>query len=67
MARVLAPSGRLVIADPCKDNRLAGLVNLVLRTLQRSHVSFYSSRRMAEFIGRGGLRLEDTRLVWSGW
>jgi ubiquinone/menaquinone biosynthesis C-methylase UbiE len=66
MARVMAPGGRLVIGDPCTDNRVAGLINLLLRTFQRSHVSFYGSERMGQFIRGGGLALDDTRLLWEG-
>jgi ubiquinone/menaquinone biosynthesis C-methylase UbiE len=66
MARVLSPGGRLVIGDGCTDNRIAWLVNLVLRTFQRSHVSFYSSQRMEQFIRDAALTPDMTQLLWEG-
>jgi len=66
MARVLAIRGRLVIGDGCTDNRFAWLVNLALRTIQRSHVSFYSSERMRHFMRGAGLTVEGTRSLWEG-
>jgi ubiquinone/menaquinone biosynthesis C-methylase UbiE len=66
MARVLAFDGRLVIGDGCTDNRFAWLVNLILRTFQRSHVSFYSSEHMERFIRCAGLSLDQTQRLWEG-
>jgi ubiquinone/menaquinone biosynthesis C-methylase UbiE len=66
MARVLAVGGRLVIGDGCTDNRFAWVVNVVLRAVQRSHVSFYSSERMGQLVRGAGLTLDRTRLLWEG-
>jgi ubiquinone/menaquinone biosynthesis C-methylase UbiE len=66
MARVLAAGGRLVIGDGCTDNRFAWLVNLVLRAVQRSHVSFYSSERMGQFVRGAGLTLDRIGMLWEG-
>jgi ubiquinone/menaquinone biosynthesis C-methylase UbiE len=66
MARVLAAGGRLVVGDGCTDNRFAWLVNLVLRAVQRSHVSFYSSERMGQFVRGAGLTLDRIGMLWEG-
>ena len=65
MARVLEPGGRLALGDPCTDNPGARLINLVLRTFQRSHVSFYGSHRLRGFIEDAGLSVTGTRFLFS--
>jgi ubiquinone/menaquinone biosynthesis C-methylase UbiE len=66
MARVLAPGGRVVIGDGCTDNRVAWLVNLILRTFQPSHIGFYTSERLHGLLREGGLTLTGSHLLYSG-
>jgi ubiquinone/menaquinone biosynthesis C-methylase UbiE len=66
MARVLAPDGRVVIGDGCTDRLATRILDLGLRTLQRSHVRFYRSRELLALLAQEGLTPEDPRLLFKG-
>jgi ubiquinone/menaquinone biosynthesis C-methylase UbiE len=54
MSRVLAPIGRLVIADPNRRHPAVFALDLVLRALQRSHVGFRSPARLMHELSATG-------------
>jgi ubiquinone/menaquinone biosynthesis C-methylase UbiE len=66
MARVLAPEGRVVIGDGCRDRFAVRVLDLVLRTFQRSHVHFYRSRDLESLLTEAELALASSRLLWKG-
>jgi ubiquinone/menaquinone biosynthesis C-methylase UbiE len=66
MARVLAPGGRLVIADGCADSRAARVVDVFLRTFERSHVRLYRSTELAEMLRSAGFAGLERRSLWDG-
>jgi len=51
MARVLAPGGRIAIGDINRDRLSVGLLDLLLRHLQRSHARILSSTEHAANVG----------------
>jgi ubiquinone/menaquinone biosynthesis C-methylase UbiE len=66
MARVLAPGGRLVIGDACGDRLATRVLDLVLRTFQRSHVHIYRSQELERILAEAGLSHQSTRLLFEG-
>jgi ubiquinone/menaquinone biosynthesis C-methylase UbiE len=66
MARVLAPGGRVAIADGSSDGVPGRLVDAVLRRVQRGHVSFRRSGEIGELLGRAGLSVAATRHLLGG-
>jgi ubiquinone/menaquinone biosynthesis C-methylase UbiE len=65
MARVLEPGGRLAIGDGCTDNPVARVIDLMLRVVERSHVSIYSSGRLRRFVEEAGLTHIETRFLYA--
>ncbi len=66
MARVLAPGGRLVIADANADQFAVRVIDGALRRFQRSHVSF---RRPSQLVGElQGVGFQSTTVttIWMG-
>ena len=66
MARVISPGGRLVIGDGCSDRLVTRILDLVLRTFQRSHVHFYRSRELEHLLAEAGLPDPTSRLLFNG-
>jgi ubiquinone/menaquinone biosynthesis C-methylase UbiE len=66
MARVLVSGGRVVIGDGCSDRFGTRLLDLGLRTFQRSHVRFYRSRVLEAMLDAGGLSPHRSRLLFKG-
>lgn len=66
MARVLAPGGRVVIGDGCNDRLATRILDLALRTFQRSHVRFYRSAELASLLAESDLSHQSSRLLWKG-
>jgi ubiquinone/menaquinone biosynthesis C-methylase UbiE len=66
MARVLAPGGRLVIGDGCSDRLATRVLDLALRTFQRSHVHFYRSEELERMLAEAGLSQQSSRLMFKG-
>jgi ubiquinone/menaquinone biosynthesis C-methylase UbiE len=66
MARVLAAGGRVVIGDGCSDRLAARILDLGLRTFQRSHVHFYRSRELEAFLARAGFSHRSSRPLFKG-
>ena len=60
-ARVLAPGGRIVVADANRRQPLVFALDLVLRSTQKSHVGFRSPRWIARRMRRAGLRERPSR------
>jgi ubiquinone/menaquinone biosynthesis C-methylase UbiE len=50
MARVLAPSGRIVIGDACADLATARLADFFLRRFQPGHVRLYRASELGDFL-----------------
>ena len=55
MARVLAPAGRLALADGTSDLRIARVADAILRLLDRSHVRLYRTHELLDLIREAGL------------
>jgi ubiquinone/menaquinone biosynthesis C-methylase UbiE len=55
MARVLAPGGRLVIADANRRHPAVFVLDLVLRVAQRSHAGFRSPAQLMRDLSAAGL------------
>jgi ubiquinone/menaquinone biosynthesis C-methylase UbiE len=66
MARVLAPGGRLVIGDGCSDRLVTRVLDLALRTFQRSHVHFHRSEKLERMLAEAGLSQKSSRLMFKG-
>lgn len=66
MARVLAPGGRLVIADGTSDLRIARIADRLLRLLDRSHVRLYPTDELVDLVHHAGFDDVATRHLWDG-
>jgi ubiquinone/menaquinone biosynthesis C-methylase UbiE len=66
MARVLTPGGRATIGDGCSDRLATRVLDLALRTFQRSHVHFYRSRELERLFAEAGLPQTSSRLLFRG-
>jgi len=66
MARVLAPGGRLAIADARADHPAVRVLDAILRRVQRSHVGFRRSAELTSLIEAAGLDDVAARTMWSG-
>lgn len=67
MARVLMPSGRIVIADIVSDRLIMRLVDQVLRRTQRSHVGCQRSDGLASLLTGAGFAVSTTRPLFHGF
>jgi ubiquinone/menaquinone biosynthesis C-methylase UbiE len=56
MMRVLAPGGRLVIADANRRHPVVFALDLILRVVQPSHAGFRSPAQLMRDLGGAGLR-----------
>jgi len=66
IARVLAPEGRVVIADGNPLHPGVFLLDRVLRVAQPSHVGLRSPRWLARRLRRCGLRAVSIETIWRG-
>jgi ubiquinone/menaquinone biosynthesis C-methylase UbiE len=66
MARVLAPRGRLAIADARADHPAVRTLDAILRRVQRSHVGFRRFGELASLLEAAGLAHVTSRTLWSG-
>lgn len=64
MARVLAPDGRLVIGDACRDSVSAKLADPLFRHFEKGHVGLQRMRDIEAMIARAGLRVTASRHLW---
>jgi ubiquinone/menaquinone biosynthesis C-methylase UbiE len=66
MARVLAPGGRLVIADANADMVVVRVLDFLLRRFQASHVGFPRPSRVAAMMTASGLEEPAVTTLWKG-
>lgn len=66
MARVLAPGGRVLIADANRSHPAVFVLDPVLRLFQRSHVGFPSRKQLRSDLGAAGLAEIRTGMIWGG-
>ena len=66
MARVLAPDGRLVIADGVADRGAARVADRILRIVDRGHVRLYRTRELADFLRGAGFDDISVTTLWDG-
>ena len=55
-----------MIGDGCSDRLTARVLDLGLRTFQRSHVRLYRSRELEEMLAAAGLSPQRSRLLFKG-
>ncbi len=67
MARVLAPDGRIVIADMVSDRLMMRVFDHVLRRTQRSHVGCQRSGALAGLLTDAGFVEPTTRTLFHGF
>jgi ubiquinone/menaquinone biosynthesis C-methylase UbiE len=66
IARLLQPSGRLVIADANRSHPAVFVLDLALRLLQPSHVGFRSPRRLRSDLRAVEFGEVTTSTIWGG-
>jgi ubiquinone/menaquinone biosynthesis C-methylase UbiE len=66
IARVLAPGGRVVIADANRSHPAVFVADQVLRVFQRSHVGFRSRAQLRSDLHAAGLAEAATTTIWGG-
>jgi demethylmenaquinone methyltransferase/2-methoxy-6-polyprenyl-1,4-benzoquinol methylase len=66
ITRVLAPDGRLVIADANRSHPAVFALDLLLRVLQPSHVGFRSPRQLRADLRAAGFAELTTGTLWAG-
>lgn len=66
IVRVLAPTGRLVIADANRSHPAVLMLDLLLRLLQHSHVGFRSPGQLRSDLRAAGLIDVTTDKIWGG-
>jgi ubiquinone/menaquinone biosynthesis C-methylase UbiE len=64
MARVLAPGGRVVIGDACRDSLAAKLADPLYRRFEEGHVGLQRKRDIEAMLTRAGLRVTSSRHLW---
>jgi ubiquinone/menaquinone biosynthesis C-methylase UbiE len=64
MARVLAPGGRLVVGDACRDSPATKLADPLYRRFEEGHVGLQRKRDVEAMLIRAGLRVTISRHVW---
>lgn len=66
MARVLAPDGRVVIADMNRDQLIVRVFDLLLKTFQRSHVGCPSVAGLSRDLRAAGFASSSLDTLWLG-
>ncbi len=66
MARLLAPGGRLVIADANADLLIVQLLDRALKTFQPSHVGFMRPSRLVDELAGAGFSSARVTTIWMG-
>jgi ubiquinone/menaquinone biosynthesis C-methylase UbiE len=66
MARVLAPGGRLVLADASSDRVAARVADFFLRRFEPGHVRLHRSAELGAFLHTAGLHHVELKLVSDG-
>lgn len=66
IARVLAPGGRVLIADANRSHPAVFVLDLLLRALQRSHVGFRSPAQLRSDLRTVGVTDVVTSTIWTG-
>jgi ubiquinone/menaquinone biosynthesis C-methylase UbiE len=64
MARVLAPGGRIVIGDACRDSLPAKLADPLYRRFEEGHISLQRKLDIEAMLTRAGLRVTTSRHLW---
>lgn len=64
MARVLAPGGRAVIGDMCRDAPVSKLADPLFRRFEAGHVGLQRKRDIEAMLARAGLQVTSSRHVW---
>ncbi len=65
IARVLKPSGRVLILDLCRDNLCMAALDQLQRWLQPSHAGIASTTEMRRYYSRAGFRrIQITKPRW---
>ena len=64
MARVLAPGGRVIIGDACRDSLPAKLADPLFRRFEAGHIGLQRKRDIAAMLTRAGLRVTTSRHLW---
>jgi ubiquinone/menaquinone biosynthesis C-methylase UbiE len=64
MARVLAPGGRVVIGDFCRDSPPAKLADPLFRRFEAGHVGLQRMRDIEAMLTVAGLRVTTSRHLW---
>ena len=55
-----------MIGDGCSDRLVTRILDLVLRTFQRSHVHFYRSPELEHLLAEAGFARPSSRLLFNG-
>jgi ubiquinone/menaquinone biosynthesis C-methylase UbiE len=64
MARVLAPGGRVVIGDACRDLVTTKIADALQRRFEAGHVGLQRKRDIEAMLRHAGLRVTGSRHVW---
>jgi ubiquinone/menaquinone biosynthesis C-methylase UbiE len=66
MARIVAPAGRLALADGTSDLRVARAADAIMRLLDRSHVRLYRTHELLDLIREAGFDSVAVEHLWDG-
>src|SRR5216684_684441 len=64
IARVLAPGGRVVIGDACRDSPAAKLADPLYRRFEEGHVGLQRKSDIEAMLTRAGLQVTTSRHHW---
>lgn len=64
IARVLAPGGRVVIGDMCRDAITTKIADPILRRFEKGHVGLQRKRDIEAMLTHAGLRVTYSRHKW---
>jgi len=64
MARVLAPGGRLVVGDACRDSLAAKLADPLYKRFEAGHVGLQRKRDIEAMAVQAGLHVTSSRHAW---
>jgi ubiquinone/menaquinone biosynthesis C-methylase UbiE len=66
VARVLSPTGRLVIGDGTGDLSVARMADRLLRLFDRSHVRLYRTEELVWLLEQAGFVETGRKILWDG-